>query len=75
MKAIGSVIEAPLKLLGLIPKLPKPPAPTMPLTRDTAQDQANQDQSTYGRLGGAADFTTNGTAGAEAGATSKTLLG
>lgn len=74
MKAIGSVIEAPLKALGLIPKLPKPPAPTAPVTRDTAQDAANQQTSLYGRQGAGADMTT-GTGGAEAGSTAKTLLG
>lgn len=74
MKAIGSVLEAPLKLLGLIPKLPKPPAPTAPVTRDTAQDAANAQQSQYGRLGAGADMTT-GISGAEAGSTDKTLLG
>lgn len=74
MKAVGSIIEAPLKLLGLIPSMPKPPAPTAPVTRDTAQDQANQDQTLYGRIGGAADIT-NGINGAQAGATSKTTLG
>lgn len=74
MKAIGSVLEVPLKALGLIPKLPKPPTPTAPITRDDARDQANQDQTLYGRIGGAADQT-NGTSGAEAGSTSKTILG
>lgn len=74
MKAIGSVIEAPLKALGLIPKMPKPPLPTAPITRDTAQDAANAQQSQYGRLGSGADLTT-GISGAEAGSTSKTTLG
>lgn len=74
MKAIGSVIRAPLKLLGLIPKMPKPPEPTKPITRDDARDAANAADSLFGRRGGAADRTT-GTGGAEAGSTSKTLLG
>lgn len=74
MKAIGSVIEAPLKLLGLIPKMPKPPAPTAPVTRDMALDAANQDQTLAGRQGAGADIL-NGVSGAEAGSTSKTILG
>lgn len=74
MKAIGSVIRAPLKLLGLIPKMPKPPTPTAPITRDDARDAANKADSLFGRRGGAADQTT-GTGGAEAGNTSKTQLG
>lgn len=74
MKAIGSVIRAPLKLLGLIPKMPKPPAPTAPITRDTARDAANAQDALYGRRGGAADQIT-GTGGAEAGSTQKTQLG
>jgi hypothetical protein len=74
MKAIGSVIAAPLKLLGLIPKMPKPPAPVAPITRDTARDAANAQDALYGRRGAAADRTT-GTGGAEAGSGSKTQLG
>lgn len=74
MKAIGNVIRAPLKLLGLIPKLPKPPAPNAPVTRDTATDAANAQDALYGRRGAAADLI-NGTGGAEAGSTSKTQLG
>jgi hypothetical protein len=74
MKAIGSVLKAPLKLLGLIPKLPKPPPPMAPATRDTAMDAANQADSLFGRRGAAADKTT-GVGGAEAGSTAKTQLG
>jgi hypothetical protein len=74
MKAIGSVIAAPLKLLGLIPKLPKPPAPTPVVTRDTARDAAKGQDALFGRRGSAADQLT-GTGGAEAGSTSKTTLG
>jgi hypothetical protein len=74
MKAIGSVIKAPLKLLGLIPKMPKPPAPVRPVTRDDARDAALRTQDLYGRRGGSADRMT-GTGGAEAGSTSNTQLG
>lgn len=74
MKAIGSVIAAPLKLLGLIPKMPKAPTPSAPITRDTAIDAANATDALYGRRGGAADQVT-GTGGAEAGSTAKTILG
>lgn len=74
MKAVGDVIGAPLKLLGLIPKMPKPPAPTAPVTRDDARDAANAQDALFGRRGAAADRTT-GTGGAEAGSTSKTQLG
>jgi hypothetical protein len=74
MKAIGSIIKAPLKALGLIPKLPKPPAPTPVVTRDTARDAANAQDALFGRRGGQADQVT-GTGGAEAGSTSKTQLG
>jgi hypothetical protein len=75
MKAIGSVLKVPLKALGLIPKMPKAPAPTAPITRDSARDAANAEDALFGRRGGAADQVVNGTGGAEAGATSKTLLG
>jgi hypothetical protein len=74
MKAAGSIIGAPLKAIGLIPKLPKPPAPTPPITRDNARDAALSQDILFGRRGGAADQIT-GTAGAEAGAGSKTKLG
>jgi hypothetical protein len=74
MKAIGSVIAAPLKALGLIPKLPKPPVPTPVVTRDTARDAANAQDRQFSRRGSAADQVT-GTGGAEAGSTSKTTLG
>lgn len=74
MKAIGHIIEAPLKLIGLIPKTPKPPMPTAPITRDTAQDAANAAATQGARLGGGADIL-NGIGGAEAGSTSKTILG
>jgi hypothetical protein len=74
MKALGGVIGAPLKAIGLIPKLPKPPAPTPAVTRDDARDAALRQDQLFGRRGGAADQMT-GASGAEAGATSKTLLG
>lgn len=75
MKAIGSVLEAPLKLLGLVPKTPKPPAPNRPVTTDDAMDAANNAQAQYGRIGGGADQT-NGINGSQAGQdTSKTILG
>jgi hypothetical protein len=74
MKAIGSVIGAPLKMLGLIPKMPKPLPPQKPITRDDARDAANRQDELFGRRGGAADRTM-GTGGAEAGTGSKTQLG
>jgi hypothetical protein len=74
MKAIGSIIKAPLKALGLIPKMPKPPTPTPVVTRDTARDAANAQDSMFGRKGGRADQVT-GTGGAEASSGSKTTLG
>jgi hypothetical protein len=74
MKAIGSVIGAPLKALGLIPKMPKPPGAQKPITRDDARDVANAQDALLARRGGAADRTM-GTGGAEAGTGSKTQLG
>jgi hypothetical protein len=74
MKAIGNVIGAPLKAIGLIPKLPTPPLATPPVTRDNARDAALKQDQLFGRRGGAADQMT-GASGAEAGATSKTMLG
>jgi hypothetical protein len=74
MKAIGSVLRVPLKAIGLIPKMPNVPPPTPPVTRDNARDAALQQQELFGRRGGTADQLT-GASGAEAGATSKTILG
>jgi hypothetical protein len=74
MKAVGSVIGAPLKALGLIPKMPKVPGAQKPITRDDARDALNRQDELFGRRGGAADRTM-GTGGAEAGSTSKTQLG
>lgn len=75
MKVVGKVIRAPLKALGLIPKLPKPPVPLKPATRDRARETANLDDELRRRRGGAADMLT-GTGGAEAsGSVGKTQLG
>lgn len=74
MKAVGSVIGAPLKAIGLIPKMPKPPSATPPITRDNARDAALQNDKLMARRGGAADLLT-GASGAEAGSTSRTILG
>lgn len=74
MKAIGNVIGAPLKAIGLIPKMPSVPAATPPVTRDDALTAALKQNSLFARRGGAADQMT-GASGAEAGATSRTILG
>jgi hypothetical protein len=74
MKAIGSVIGAPLKALGLIPKIPKPPPPLPLVTRDDARDAAAKADELRQRRGGLADVIT-GSGGAEAGRGGKVLLG
>jgi hypothetical protein len=76
MKAIGGVIRAPLKAIGLIPTMPKPPPAAPSVTRDNARDAALQQDVLFGRRGGAADQIT-GTKGAEAGraATGAATLG
>lgn len=74
MKAVAGIVRAPLKLLGLIPKMPKAPAPTKPVTRDDARLAADRDRELSARRGGAADMLT-GSGGAEAGSTGKTQLG
>lgn len=66
MKAVGSVIGAPLKAIGLIPKMPKPPEAQKPITRDDVQALADREDELRKRLGGRADIVT-GTSGAEAG--------
>lgn len=74
MKAIGSVIGAPLKAIGLIPKTPKALPPPAAVTRDDARDAAAKEEELRKRRGSGADIVT-GSGGAEAGATGKTSLG
>ena len=74
MKTVGSVIEAPLKFLGLVPHIPTPPAAPPAPTRDDAQTAAAAQDALRARRGSAADMLT-GPSGAEAGATGKTMLG
>lgn len=76
MKAIGSVLSAPLKLVGLVPKMPKLPAMLPAPTRDAAADQISVEDELRRRRGGAADVITGGALGeADAGATGKQTLG
>jgi hypothetical protein len=74
MKAVGGIIRAPLKALGIIPKMPNAPAPQKPVTRDDARDAAAREDELRKRRGGQADVVT-GTRGAEAGVTGKVMLG
>lgn len=77
MKTVSKIIRAPLKLLGLVPKVPKPNSgPMVPkaATRDDARDAAMLEDDLRKRRGGAADILTGGM-GAEAGAGGKTQLG
>lgn len=77
MKAIGSVITAPFKAIGLIPSAKKLPAPVVPptATRDDARARIQAEDELLRRRGGAADILT-GSDGAEAGPVSaKQLLG
>jgi hypothetical protein len=66
MKAAGKVIGAPLKAIGLIPKMPSVPKAAGPVTRDDARDAALREDELRRRRGGAADQLT-GIRGAEAG--------
>lgn len=75
MQAVESVVAAPFKLLGLVPKAPKLPAPLPAPTTDDAAAQTNMQDELARRRGGAADVIT-GAGGAEAsGGTGKALLG
>ncbi len=74
MKAIGAVIKAPLKAIGLIPKTPKPPEMPKPVSRDDAEESARSLEEINRRKGATADQVT-GSGGAEAGAGGKTSLG
>lgn len=76
MKAVGSVIGAPLKAIGLIPKMPKVPAPQKPLTRDDLKIQSDAEDELRRRKGESSNIIT-GTAGAEVGkaATGAATLG
>lgn len=72
MKAIGDVVSAPLKALGIIHSPGKPPSPLPTATRDDAYDRVAIEDELRKRRGGAADMLGGG---AEAGATGKTNLG
>lgn len=76
MKAVGSIIRAPLKALGIVKSPGRVPDPIRPVTRDDARDKAALEDELRRRRGGAADMLT-GSGGAEAGAgsTGKTTLG
>lgn len=76
MKAIGSVIRAPLKMLGIVQSPGKAPKPLASVTRDEARDKAILADELRRRKGGAADLLTgSGGAEAAAGSTGKTSLG
>ena len=75
MQAVGSVISAPFKLLGLVPKAPTLPAPVPVATRDDAMSAIQTQDELARRRGGAADMIT-GAGGAEPTTpTGKALLG
>lgn len=74
MKAIGGIIKAPLKALGLVPNIPKPAPAQKPISRDEARDAALREDELRRRRGSGADQVT-GTGGVEAGATGRTQLG
>lgn len=66
MKAIGSVIRAPLKALGIVKSPGRAPMPLPSVTRDDARDSSAMADELRRRRGGAADMLT-GAGGAEAG--------
>jgi hypothetical protein len=76
MKAVAGAIKAPLKALGLVPKMPKAPVAQGPITRDDIKIQSDAEDELRKRLGSRADMVT-GAAGAEAGraATGAATLG
>jgi len=74
MKAIGSVIRAPLKALGIVKSPGRAPQPLRSVTRDDARDRASMEDELRRRRGGAADMLT-GAGGAEAGGGGKSTLG
>lgn len=75
MKTIGSVIAAPLKLLGVIPpSSPQLPSPQLTPTRDEARARIMENDALRKRRGGAADMLT-GASGSEAGGGMKQTLG
>lgn len=74
MKTIGKIIQAPLKLIGLIPKAPKPPEPPKQVSRDDAEERAGIRAEIDKRRGGQADIVT-GSGGIEAGTGGATRLG
>lgn len=74
MKAVGDVIGAPLKAIGLIPKMPSVPQATPPVMRDDAETAALANDQLTSRRGGMADQLT-GPNGAQAGSTAKVKLG
>lgn len=73
MKAVGKIIRAPLKAIGLVPDMPKPPSPVRPVTRDDARDQDSLLDEVRRRQGGSADNVTGG--GAEGGGGGRATLG
>lgn len=70
VKPVGGALRA----VGLLPTIPKPPAPIKPVTRDDARDAASRQDVLLQRRGSLSDVVT-GTGGAEAGPTSKIMLG
>lgn len=74
MKAIGSVIRAPLKALGIVKSMPRVAQAQRSVTRDDARDRSAMEDELRRRRGGAADMMT-GSGGAEAGTGGKTTLG
>lgn len=75
MQPVAKVLSAPLKAIGLIPKMPKLPAPLPTVQRDEAAATIQSEDEIRRRRGGAADIVT-GAGGAEpAQATGKTTLG
>jgi hypothetical protein len=75
MKAIGSVIGAPFKALGLISTPPKPLAPLPVATRDDAAAASARDDELRRRRGSAADQLLGPLAGEAAGVSVKALTG
>ena len=75
MNTVGKVLSAPLKLTGIVPKMPKLPAPAATVTRDDAAASVATTDELRRRRGGAADILT-GASGAEAATgAGKALLG
>ena len=75
MKQVGSLIGAPLKLLGLVPKAPKLPAALPTPTRDDAAGVVANADDLRKRRGGAADVLIGTGGEAAPTATGKQTLG